>query len=107
VALNSKQNQYLRGLGHHLSPLVQIGKQGLTETVTAAVHQALLDHELIKIRIHAEAPSDRYETADALAAELKAEVAQVLGRTILLYRPHPSEPKMKLPKPEKKPGGAP
>ena len=102
MPLTGKQNQYLRSLGHHLDALVQIGKNGVTESVTAAVHQALLDHELIKIRIHAEAPSDRYDTADALAAELKAEVAQVLGRTILLYRPHPSEPKMKLPKADKK-----
>lgn len=105
MGLTAKQNQYLRGLGHHLNPIVQVGKQGLTESVHAAVNQALLDHELIKIRVHAEAPADRYDTADSLANELKAEVAQVLGRTILLYRPHPSEPKLKLPKPEKKPAG--
>ncbi len=102
MPLTGKQNQYLRSLGHHLDALVQIGKQGVTESIVAAVNQALLDHELIKIRIHTEAPSERYETAENLAAELKAEVAQVVGRTILLYRPHPSEPKMKLPKADKK-----
>jgi len=71
MPLTGKQNQYLRSLGHHLNALVQIGKHGVTESVTAAVDQALLDHELIKIRIHAEAPSDRYDTADAMAAALR------------------------------------
>ena len=58
MPLTGKQNQYLRSLGHHLDALVQIGKHGVTESIVAAVHQALLDHELIKIRIHTEAPSE-------------------------------------------------
>ena len=102
MSLTAKQSQFLRALGHHAQVLVQIGKNGLTDGVTAAVHQALLDHELVKIRVSGDSPADRAETAETLATALKAEVAQVLGHTLLLYRPHPSEPKLKLPKEPKK-----
>ena len=102
MALSPRQSQYLRALGHHAQVIVQIGKNGVTDGVTAAVHQALLDDELVKIRVSGESPADRHEAAEALAEALKAEVAQVLGHTLLLYRPHPSEPKLKLPKEPKK-----
>ena len=96
--LTGKQRRYLRGLGHGLDPVVQIGKQGLTDSVVAAVDDALGQHELVKVRIGTEAPEDRHEIAERLGPTLKAEVAQVLGRTVLLYRRHPKEPKIRLPK---------
>ena len=80
MPLTGKQNQYLRSLGHHLNALVQIGKHGVTESVTAAVDQALLDHELIKIRIHAEAPG--CASASARCIEMNAEKLQRI-RTII------------------------
>lgn len=98
MTLTGKQSRHLRSLGHHLDALVQIGKGGLTDGITQAVDQALTDHELVKVRLATESPADRDESADELAKALKAEVAQVLGRTILLYRRHPSEPKINLPK---------
>lgn len=95
--LTGKQRRHLRALGHHLDPVVQLGKGGLTEGVTAAVGEALDQHELIKIRLGTECPDDRDEVAKALATSLSAAVAQTLGRTILLYRRHPKEPKIALP----------
>lgn len=105
MALTPRQSQFLRSLGHHAPVIVQIGKNGVTDGVTGAVNQALLDHELVKIRVAGESPGDRHELAETLAASLKAHVAQVIGHTLLLYRPHPSEPKIKLPKDAKKPAG--
>ena len=98
MALTGKQVRYLRGLGHHLDPVVQIGKEGVTEGLHGAIDQALTDHELVKVKLNPEATVERHETADALAAALKAEVAQVLGRTFLLYRQHPQKPTIKFPK---------
>ena len=48
--LSSKQVRYLRGLGHHLSPVAIIGQHGLTEQVVKAVDEVLLTHELVKIK---------------------------------------------------------
>ena len=97
MALTGKQRRHLRGLGHHLAPVVQIGKEGLSEAFVGAVEQALEDHELIKVKILETASVDRHEVADELAAATRSEVAQVLGYTILLYRPRAEDPAITLP----------
>ncbi|MDR0965801.1 MAG: ribosome assembly RNA-binding protein YhbY [Myxococcales bacterium] len=97
MALSGKARRFLRGLGHHLDPVLQVGKDGLTEAFIAAVEQALLDHELIKLKIGENAPMERRELADAVAQTTRAELVQVLGRTSLLYRPNPDAPMIKLP----------
>ena len=97
MPLSSDAIRHLRGLGHHLDPIVQVGKEGVTEGLVAAAGQALLDHELVKVRIGSEAPEDRKETAAALAAAAKAELIQVLGRTCLIYKRHPNKPTILLP----------
>ncbi len=94
--LTGKQRRQLRALGHHLEPVVQIGKEGAAEGVIVALDAALADHELIKIRFSENAPGDRHDLAAALAAATDSEVAQVLGRTALLYRRRPEDPKIDL-----------
>lgn len=83
----------LRGLGHPLAPVVQIGKQGATEAVFKQVGQALLDHELIKVKLGGECPETRFELAERFGAESGVNVVQILGRTIVLYKRHPKKPK--------------
>ncbi|HEY0193064.1 MAG TPA: ribosome assembly RNA-binding protein YhbY [Kofleriaceae bacterium] len=95
--LSGKQRRYLRGLGHDLKPVVQIGKGGIDEGLVAAVTQALDDHELIKLKISDSADVDRHDAAEDLAKRTRSEVAQVLGYTVLLYRPRPDEPTIVLP----------
>lgn len=100
MPLTGKQARHLRGLGHHLSPVVQVGVHGVTDTVVQAVDQALTDHELIKVRVGENAPEDRKEVGARLAEATRSDLAQVLGRTLLLFRPHPDQPKIKLPRAE-------
>jgi RNA-binding protein len=96
--LTGKQRRHLRALGHSLEPVVQIGKQGLTDSAVAAVDEALARHELVKVRVGTECPEGREEVAERLGPAVKGEVAQLLGRTVLVYRRHPKEPKIQLPK---------
>lgn len=96
-ALTGKQRRHLRGLGHGLDPVLQVGKGGVTDRVIAATDDALLAHELIKIRRGSECPTDREEVGEALAEATGAELVQTLGRTMLLYRPHPEQPRIRLP----------
>lgn len=93
--LTGKQRRALRALGHHLEPVVIVGGSGVTDGVISAVDQALKDHELIKVKIH-EGPEDRKEAAEKLAEGTGSALAQVLGRTALLYRPDPDEPKIEV-----------
>ncbi|HEY4242690.1 MAG TPA: ribosome assembly RNA-binding protein YhbY [Kofleriaceae bacterium] len=95
--LTGKQRHYLRGLAHALRPLVQVGKGGIDEGLLAAVNTALDDHELIKVKVGEAAGLQRHAAADELAAKTKAEVAQVLGNIVLLYRPRAEEPTIVLP----------
>lgn len=95
--LTGKQRRYLRGLGHDLKPIVQIGKDGIDDGLVAAVAQALDDHELVKLRIGEAAKLDRHDAAEALAHKTHSQVAQVLGNTVLLYRAHPDDPAIVLP----------
>lgn len=95
--LTSKQRRHLRALAHHLDPLVMVGSAGLSEGVVQAVDAAITRHELIKVRVDADAPDDRHEVAQALAERLHAAEVQVIGRVIVLYRRHPKEPKISLP----------
>jgi RNA-binding protein len=96
--LTGKQRRYLRGLGHDLRPIVQIGKDGIDDGLVAAIERALVDHELVKLKLGEAANLDRHDAADALARRTHSEVAQVLGNTVLLYRAHPDEPAITLPR---------
>ncbi len=97
TSLSGKQRRHLRALGHHLEPVVQLGKFGVTDAVIAAIDAAIGAHELIKIRRGGECPVTRQEIADTLRTALDAEVVQQLGHTLLLYRRHPEKPTIELP----------
>jgi RNA-binding protein len=97
-ALTSKAARHLRALGHELSPVVFVGKEGVSDALVAAANAALETHELIKVKIQAEAPVDRKAAAAELAAKTESALAQVVGRTFLLYKRHPKKPKIVLPK---------
>jgi RNA-binding protein len=96
--LNGKQRRFLRGLGHHLEPVVQVGKDGISEGLVAALDTALHTHELIKVKLGEAAGADRRAIGAALAESGVAELVQVLGRTVLLYRRRPEEPAIQLPR---------
>ena len=99
MALTGKQRRHLRALAHPLKPLVQIGKDGVSDALVAATDQALLDHELIKVKVGEAASLDRHEASEELATKTKSEIAQVLGNTVILYRAHPEKPVIELPRP--------
>ena len=97
-ALTGKQRSYLRALAHPLKPVVQIGHGGLTDAVLAAIDSALLIHELIKVRV----TGNEELSASALTSEVEARtrscVAQVIGKTLVVYRGRKKDPVIVLPK---------
>jgi RNA-binding protein len=100
--LSGWQKQYLRGLAHHMKPLVQIGKFGVTEKLVAAIKKALDDHELIKIKF-----MDFKDEKDALmqkiSVEARAEVIGLIGNVLIIYRKNHDKEKSKIKIPNKKP----
>jgi len=96
--LTGKQRRHLRALGHHLSPVLQIGHEGLTDSLVAQANAQLDLHELIKAKVGESSPLPRHAAASQLSSATKSELAQVLGRTFLLYRPRAEDPAILLPK---------
>lgn len=94
--LQGFQRKYLRGMAHNLDPVVQVGHGGVTDGVVGAVEQALLDHELIKVRMIE--PSDKKAMAADLARRCSAHLCGLIGHTAILYRPHPEDPRIELPR---------
>lgn len=87
IKLTGKQTRFLKGRGHHLNPVVMIGKEEIGPALLASLHEALQFHELIKVRIQEGCLLDRKEVAAIISEKTDSAVVQILGRTILLYRP--------------------
>lgn len=97
MALTGKQRRYLRGLGHHLSPVVQLGKGGITAGVIDQTREALEAHELIKVRFGEGYEDSAKNGAARLAEATDSSVAGTLGHTALLYRARDEDPDIELP----------
>ena len=85
--LTGKQKRYLRGLRHKLNSNFQIRKDGVHQNQIEGIDDALEAHELIKIKILESCSESKNEVAIEISMKTKADVVQILGRTILLYRP--------------------
>ena len=98
MPLNSKQRAHLRSLAHHLKPLQQIGKEGVTDSVSRTIQEAFNTRELLKVKVQEAAPLSAREAAELLTERVAgAEHVQTIGRTVVLYRRHPEKPEIKLP----------
>ncbi len=101
--LTGKQKSFLRALAHPLKPVVQIGHGGLSDAVVAQIDGALQTHELIKIKLTADDDeADAKELAPEIAGRTRSTVAQVIGKTIVMYRARKKDPTIVLPKAKEK-----
>ncbi|MCC6317007.1 MAG: YhbY family RNA-binding protein [Gemmatimonadaceae bacterium] len=87
--MKGKERAELRAEAHHLDPLVHIGVSGATDAVLQTIDDALRTHELVKIAIGRHAGLEPKPIAQGMASALDAEVIQVIGRKVTLYRHNP------------------
>lgn len=97
TSLTGAQRRALRALGHPLRATVMIGHHGLTPSLAAALDVELVNHELVKIKVQDGAPDDMGTIARWIVSKTGASVPQLLGKTLLAYRAHPEEPRIRLP----------
>ncbi|WP_310602710.1 ribosome assembly RNA-binding protein YhbY [Anaerosporobacter sp.] len=100
--MTSKQRAYLKGLAMTLDPIYQVGKASITPEFTTGIKEALEARELIKISVLKNCMDDPREIAQILAERTQAEVVQVIGKKIVLYRESKEKKKIELPKVKKK-----
>ena len=93
--LKGSQRKYLRGVAHGYKPLVQIGKEGLSDGVIDAIDTALEAHELIKVKIAAER-DEREQFVPLIEERASCECVGTVGRMAILFREHPDPEKRKI-----------
>lgn len=71
-----------------ISPILNIGKNGVTETLIEELNKKLKVNRLVKVRVlkSAEEGKDLKTIADELAAATRSTLIDVRGRTVVLYR---------------------
>ena len=94
--LNNHQKAQLKGLASTLNIKYQIGKNEISDSLIAMLEKALIAHELIKIDVMKGYEGEMEPLAMDLSMKLKAEVVQIVGRVIVLFRRNKDKPQIKL-----------
>ncbi len=98
MKLRGKQKRFLRSEAHHMSPLVQIGKNGISETLLDQVDDLLERRELIKVNLLQNTDEAAKDVAAVFEETLHCEVVQVIGRILVVYRESSKEKFQKVSK---------
>ncbi len=96
--LSGKEKRYLRSLANTVDPVVQVGKASVNESVLFSLNEALEARELVKVKVLKNCLDEVKDVAQELAEQGNAELVQVIGRNVVLYRPNPEKPGIELPK---------
>lgn len=96
--LTGKQKRFLRAEAHHLSPIFQVGKSGVNDHMVTQIKEALEVRELLKVSILQNCEDDKNDVAKELATKTGAELVQLIGLTIVLYKESKNHKKLLLPR---------
>ena len=94
--LTQPQKKQLRALIAQDKTKYQIGKSEVTNALLDMLDKALTARELIKVEVLKSATSPVMEITLDLSSKLNADVVQVVGRVIVLYRKNKENPRIKL-----------
>jgi putative RNA-binding protein, YhbY family len=95
--LTGKQKRFLRSQAHHLQPIFQVGKGGTNDHLVRHIEEALEVRELIKVSVLNNCLDDPKEIGEEVAQAAKAELVQVIGKTIVLYKESRNHKTIELP----------
>jgi RNA-binding protein len=95
--LTGKQKRFLRSEAHHLNPIFQVGKGSINENMVKQILEALEARELIKVSVLQSCEMAKDEVAKQLCIGTKAELVQIIGKTIVLYKQSKENIKIQLP----------
>ena len=96
--MTSKQRAYLKGLAMNMDPIFNVGKASVTPEFIEGIREALENRELIKIGVLKNCMDDPKELASLIAERSGAQLVQVIGKKIVLYKESRNNKKIMLPK---------
>lgn len=94
--LSNNQKKFLRKLAHSISPVVMIGQNGLSDGVVDELVISMEKHEILKLKVRVE-KEDKQQIIDKVLAITNAQLIQVVGNVIVIYRSF-EEPQIILPR---------
>jgi RNA-binding protein len=95
--LNGKQKRLLRSKANHLNPIFQVGKGGVNENMIKQISEALEVRELLKVSILQNCDEDKDHVAEEISKGAKAEIVQIIGNIIVLYKESKENKQIVLP----------
>ena len=84
--LTGKQKRFLRSKAHHLNPIFQVGKGGVNDNMIMQLRDVLEARELIKVSVLQNCDWGKNEVAEAIVDGTQADLVQVIGNTLVLYK---------------------
>jgi RNA-binding protein len=96
MSLSNNQLRYLRGLTHHLKPVVTVADKGLSENVRSEIETALDHHELVKFKLRSDRET-RSAWVDEIVSSFGAESVQSIGQVASFFRRNRKKPVVELP----------
>ena len=96
--LTKEQKKILKSLIVQDKTKYQIGKSEITDSLITMLDKALDARELIRVEVLKNATTPVMELTLDLSSKLHAEIVQVVGKVIILYRKNKENPKIKLKK---------
>ena len=95
--LTGKQKRFLRAKANQMRPIFQVGKTGVNENMVVQINEALEKRELIKVSILQNCLEDKQVVADELVEGTNAELIQIIGNNIVLYKESEENKQIQLP----------
>ncbi len=96
MMLNKRQVKQLKALANTCKLHYKVGKNEVNDNLLDMLDKALEKYELIKVDVLQVAKEDKEEIANILRDTLHAELIEIRGNVITLYRKNLKEPKIKL-----------
>lgn len=95
--LTGKQKRYLRAEANNMKPIFQVGKLGVNENMLTQINEALEKRELLKVTILRNCVEDKEVVAEQLVEGTEAELVQIIGNNIVLYKESQENKQLELP----------
>ncbi len=92
--LNSNQRKILTQAAQSIKPVVQIGQNGLTESVLSKINESLNAHELIKVKF-LEFKDEKQEISEEISESSESALVRIIGNIAIFYKPSEKEEKRK------------
>ena len=97
MPLSKKQIKFLRARCHDLKAVILLGQKGLTEEVLHELDNALIHHELVKIKLSVDDRDARQQMIADICDRTHSEEIQSIGKTLSVYRVNPDKAIISLP----------